>query len=152
MSDTVMERPKPTTVGDPKPRTRTKKSPPRDYIELVNRYGDFHFVTHNHVKDIETDGSSLVGHLEDISFYRLIETFGRPSDNFDDYKSDAEWDIEFDDGLVATIYNWKNGLNYTGKIDKDGNHGLQLTDMNKWNVGGKDPKVLDRLLTMLKLD
>ena len=151
MSETVMERPKPTTIGDPKPRPRTKRST-RHYVDLVNKYGDFHFVTHNHVKDIDPSGTSLVGYLEDTSFYRLIEMFGRPgTDNHDDYKCDAQWDIEFDDGSVATIYNWKNGLNYIGKIDKDGNHGLQLTDITYWNVGGKDPKVLDRIMTMLEM-
>ena len=150
MSETVMERPKPTTIGDPKSRPRTKRST-RHYVDLVNKYGDFHFVTHNHVKDIDPSGTSLVGHLEDISFYRLIEMFGRPTVG-DEYKVDAQWDIELDDGLVATIYNRKNALNYNDKIDKSGDHGLQLTDMTYWNVGGKDPKVLDRLLTMLKLD
>ena len=149
MSETVMERPTPTRMKKSTP-TRTKRAT-RHYVELVNKYGDFHFVTHNHVKDIDPSGTSLVGYLEVTSFYRLIEMFGRPSDNFDDYKSDAEWDIEFDDGLVATIYNWKNGLNYNDKIDKDGNHGLQLTDITYWNVGGKDPKVLDRLMTMLEM-
>ena len=86
MPETTMEMPRPKTVGDPKPRTRTRKSP-RDYVELVNRYGDFHFVTHNHVKDIDPSGTSLIGHIEDTSFYRIIEILGRPgTDNHDDYK------------------------------------------------------------------
>ena len=124
----------------------------RHYTSLQNRNGTFKFVTHNDVKDIHVDGTSLVGHLEDIDFYRMIDMFGRPGrDNHDDYKCDAQWDIEFDDGLVATIYNWKNGLNYNDKIDKSGDHGLQLTDMTHWNVGGTDRKVVDRLMSMLEI-
>ena len=47
MPETTMEMPRPKTVGDPKPpRNRTKKST-RHYVDLVNRYGDFHFVPHN---------------------------------------------------------------------------------------------------------
>ena len=124
-----------------------KLKPSRSYVEFGNRNGDFKFVTHNHVKDIHTAGTRLMGHLERVDFYRLIEVFGRPH-NSDEYKSDAQWDIEFDDGLVATIYNWKNGLNYVGAIGK--HHGKQLTDMTEWNVGGKDPKVVDRLMSMLE--
>jgi len=128
-----------------------KLNPTRSYVEFGNRNGDFKFVTHNHVKDIHTAGTSLVGHLERVDFYRLIEVFGRPgTDNHDDYKCDAQWDIEFGDGLVATIYNWKNSLNYNDRIEKNGDHGMQLTDMTHWNIGGKDPKVVDRLMSMLE--
>tara|TARA_Y100001963_G_scaffold135231_1_gene196642 strand:+ start:350 stop:739 length:390 start_codon:yes stop_codon:yes gene_type:complete len=122
--------------------------PTRDHVNFVNRNGDFKFVTHNHVKDIDVMGTSLMGYLKDIDFYRLIEVFGRPHDA-DGYKSDAGWDIEFDDGEVATIYNWKNGLNYVGAIGK--HHGMQLTDMTEWNVGGRDDKVVDRLMSMLDI-
>lgn len=140
-------------VNDLAEKELGKLKPTREYVvEMSNRNGSFKFSTHNHTKDIHVDGTFLVGHLKDISFYRLIETLGRPgTDNYDDYKSDAQWDIEFDDGLVATIYNWKNGLNYNDKIDKSGDHGMQLTDMTYWNVGGTDPKVVDRLMTMLQM-
>ena len=35
----------------------------------------------------------------------LISKLGEPTDSFDEYKTDAEWIIEFEDGNVATIYN-----------------------------------------------
>lgn len=45
-------------------------------------------------------------------------------------KVDAEWNIKFEDGTVATIYNWKNGKNYLGDV------GLELMDIRRWHVGG----------------
>ena len=143
-----MEKTPTMIVNDLVEKELGKLNPTRSYVEFGNRNGDFKFVTHNHVKDIHTAGTSLMGHLERVDFYRLIEVFGRPH-KADEYKSDAGWDIEFDDGLVATIYNWKNGYNYNKDAD-DGDRGLQLTDMTHWNVGGKDRQVVDRLMSMLE--
>jgi hypothetical protein len=60
---------------------------------------------------------------------------GPPGNSFDNYKTDGEWVIEFENGVVATIYNWKDGKNYCG--DK----GLELEDIQEWHIGGIDPRV-----------
>ena len=52
--------------------------------------------------------SHKVGDLE-LSFEKLIGTFGEPNLDSDGYKTDVEWGIEFDDGTIASIHNWKNG-------------------------------------------
>lgn len=57
--------------------------------------------------------------------------FGAPSKG-DGYKTDAEWKVMFEDGTIATIYNWKNGRNYNGKS------GLPKTRITEWHVGGEN--------------
>ncbi len=75
------------------------------------------------------NGTSLQGYVN-TTYANLVACFGEPDKNFDDYKSDANWDITFADGVVATIYNWKDGKNYAGA------DGLALADIREWHVGG----------------
>ena len=79
--------------------------------------------------DIDLSGTCLMGHL-DADYQLLVEKLGEPHYNGDAYKTDAEWDIEFEDGTVATIYNWKDGKNYCG------DEGLPIEDISEWHVGG----------------
>ncbi len=77
-------------------------------------------------------GTSLQGHIN-ATYDQLVAVFGQP-DVFtlenSDGKIDVEWAIAFDNGTVATIYNWKNGKNYCGA------DGLNVADITRWNVGG----------------
>lgn len=93
------------------------------------------FLTHNE-KEINVSGTSLVGYVN-TTYSKLFEKFGEPFD--DGYKTDAEWEIEFSDGKVATIYNWKNGKNYNGS------EGLDLDDITVWHIGGFDKSVVERI-------
>lgn len=92
------------------------------------------FQTHND-KSINTGGSSLVGEIN-VSFAKLTEKFGKPTGS-DGYKSDAKWEVEFENGVVATIYNWKNGKNYCGSS------GIPRTKITNWHVGGFKQEALD---------
>ena len=91
------------------------------------------FKTHND-KEININGTHLQGEFE-TTFDKLVETFGDPT-NGDDYKCDAEWEIEFEkqngDLVVATIYNWKDGKNYCGAS------GDEVEDITNWHIGGAD--------------
>ncbi len=78
-------------------------------------------------------GTSLMGTMN-ITFNSLVDLFGDPGPG-DDYKTDAEWIIKFEDGTVATIYNYKNGYAYLGKHD-----GLHIVDITNWNIGGLNLK------------
>ena len=81
----------------------------------------------------KANGSSLKGHLPHTTYDDLVCTFGQPTcDVGDGYKTDCEWLVEFEDGTIATIYNWKNGYNYCG-VD-----GKAVEDITHWNVGGHD--------------
>ena len=84
----------------------------------------------------DSNGTCLQGHLS-ATYQSLLLKFGEPSDSYDDYKSDAEWHLEFEDGTVATIYNWKDGKNYCG------DEGLELSEITEWHIGGRSPCVED---------
>ena len=64
-----------------------------------------------------------------ITYQELVDELGKPK-CFDDYKTDAEWNLLFSDGTYATIYNYKNGQNYCGE------DGLETEDITMWNIGG----------------
>jgi len=88
-----------------------------------------------------TFGTSRQGQLI-APYAELVELFGEPHDFFDDIKCDAEWYVEFDDGTVATIYNWKNGRNYCGP---DAPYAEEIT---AWNIGGITHKAAERILEL----
>jgi len=83
--------------------------------------------------DVEVIGSHGQGTI-DATFAELKHCFGNPRGSHDDNKCDAEWNIKFGSGNlveIATIYNWKNGLNYCGA-----ERGLRLCQMTSFSVGG----------------
>lgn len=84
---------------------------------------------------VDTNGTYLQGCVQ-AKFKQLCEVFGEPDESFDNYKSDAEWSMCFDDGTVATIYNYKNGHNYLGKA------GADTEDMTEWHIGGRTEQAL----------
>ena len=100
------------------------------------------FVTHNNA-DISINGTCLQGCIK-ASFSELRKLFGEPTDG-DGYKVDAEWDIRFDDGTVASVYNWKDGPNYCGES------GTPVQDIGEWHVGGESKKALDSVQIAIDL-
>jgi hypothetical protein len=100
------------------------------------------FTTHN-TAEIDINGSCLQGEIT-AGYAELVSLFGRPHDG-DGYKVDAEWDVRFEDGTVATIYNWKNGKNYYGE---DGTPTEQITD---WHVGGDHKRCVDKVQIAIDL-
>lgn len=99
------------------------------------------YQTH-HDRAIETDGTSYQGDLM-VPYHTLVAAFGAPLPG-DDYKVDAEWHFLFEDGAVATLYNWKNGPAYLGDD-------ARLDWVDEWNVGGHAPEVVERLARLLNL-
>ena len=101
------------------------------------------FHTHNTKKSIDAGGTHLQGAIE-TTYAKLKAMFGQPTDG-DGYKVDAEWEIEFEDGTIATIYNWKNGKNYNGA------RGLAKTKITNWHIGGHSSKATDKVLELLAI-
>jgi hypothetical protein len=99
------------------------------------------FYTHND-KEIYCNGTYLQGSIT-TTYAKLKALFGQPH-NGDGYKVDAEWELEFADGTIATIYNWKDGKNYNGK------DGLPKTKITDWHIGGNDKKAIQKLEELLK--
>ena len=73
----------------------------------------------------------------------LVKAFGEPFTAIMD-KVDAEWTIKFEDGTLATIYNWKNGKNYLGE------KGLELSDIGIWNIGGFEKKAVEAVAAAIR--
>ena len=88
-----------------------------------------------------TYGTHLQGNVG-ATYQELVEVFGEPIRYDSDgtthmsNKVDAEWRITFEDGTKATIYNYKNGLNYLGA------EGKRLSEISMWNVGGYDERAV----------
>jgi hypothetical protein len=80
-----------------------------------------------------TYGTHLQGNVG-ATYQELVEVFGEPTrfewSEESDNKVDAQWAIKFEDGTIATIYNYKNGLNYLGA------EGKRVSQIMMWNVGG----------------
>ena len=87
------------------------------------------FKTHNDSK-IDINGTHHVGSISE-TFENLLKVFGTPMGASDDGKVDVEWNIMFNDGIVATIYNWKNGPASLGL------NGINPVDLIDWHIGGK---------------
>ena len=102
------------------------------------------FITHNEDDSLDTNMSCLRGYVT-ATYAQLVGTFGEPlKEGFDDYKCDAEWIVQFEDGLVATIYNWKNGINYCGS------QGTPTAMINEWHIGGHDLSVVNHVKDALR--
>ena len=103
------------------------------------------YKTHNQ-KQVNVNGTFLQGEI--ITTYdKLVEAFGEPT-SADEYKIDAEWDIEFypkneKEPVVATIYNWKNGHNYLGA------EGWDVDAITYWHIGGYNPIVKEYVKNVL---
>lgn len=88
------------------------------------------YITHND-QDINVNMTHYQGEVR-ASYDLLATLFGQPHCG-DGYKVDAQWKIEWEDGVVATIYNYKNGVNYLGWRE-----GIPTELITEWNIGGHD--------------
>ena len=52
----------------------------------------------------QVNGTCLQGYVE-TTYAKLVEVFGEPQGASD--KTTAEWFVQFGDGTIATIYDWK---------------------------------------------
>jgi hypothetical protein len=100
------------------------------------------YKTHNETDDIDIDFTSLKGSIK-TSYNNILNKLGPSQKDFDNSKVDAEWTIEWEDGEIATLYNWKNGRNYCG------NYGDRIEDIINWNIGGFNHDIVSRLYNIL---
>lgn len=73
----------------------------------------------------DTVGTSFKGDLK-TTYNILIDTFGKPHETDLD-KIQAEWRFKFEDGTVATIYDWKE-------------YETPINNVTDWHVGGNSKK------------
>ena len=86
-------------------------------------------------KDAIVNGTSLQGHIT-TTYAELVEKFGEPN-CFGGDKTTVEWALEFGDGTVATIYDWKYGETPMHKTE--------------WNIGGKNIDAVFRVYEFMGL-
>ena len=96
------------------------------------------FITHND-EHVNINGTHLQGYIK-ADYSKLRGMLGES--HSDGYKTDWSWDIEFEDGTVATIYNWKNGPNY-------GAVGVTPDMVKKWHVGGHNSRAVEKVKKIL---
>jgi len=93
------------------------------------------------VNKVTPNGTCFQGYLN-CTYKDIVRCYGEPLEG--DHKTDAEWIILWDDGLVGTIYNWKNGKNYLGE------DGIEVEDITEWNIGGSKKNVETRINNKVK--
>ena len=83
----------------------------------------------------KADGSSLKGYIS-ATYDQLKEVLGKPQYiSTDPYsKVTCEWVLEFEDGLIATIYDWKMGAT--------------PLDVYDWHIGGHSSEVVERVQSL----
>jgi|APGre2960657373_1045057.scaffolds.fasta_scaffold98262_2 hypothetical protein len=84
--------------------------------------------------DAVVNGTSLKGHIV-TTYAELVEKFGEPNSGSD--KTTVEWRLDFADGTVATIYDWKYGETPMHKTE--------------WNIGGKNSDAVFRVYETMGL-
>jgi len=74
-------------------------------------------------------GTSLQGYVQ-ATYDQLVQVFGKPHYGPDaqEDKTTCEWQMEFSDGTVATIYDWKHSSTPYG--------------LYQWHIGGYDEQAL----------
>jgi len=97
----------------------------------------------------ETNMTHLQGKFI-MPYEALIIALGQPHykfDNFDDIenKIDVEWAFELPSGLIATIYNWKDGKAYLG------HQGTPVEQITSWHVGGHQMDAMHEIVDIINL-
>ena len=92
----------------------------------------------NSTKEIEIAGTSLQGYVETTKA-ELVSVFGDPM-NYEDSKVTIEWGIRFEDGTIATIYDWKRYEKGTPKDD----------ELMIYNIGGLNQRAVELVNLAIK--
>ena len=81
----------------------------------------------------EANGTSLQGYVT-ATYDQLVERFGEPEGGGD--KTTVEWCLAFEDGTIATIYDWKEYETPMYAYD--------------WHIGGKSNTAVTRVKQAFK--
>jgi hypothetical protein len=81
-------------------------------------------------------GTGLMGHIR-TTYGDLVDTFGEPTRGYTgDGKTTVEWQLIFEDGTIATIYDYKEDLT--------------PLDLYEWHIGGRNGSAVDRVLEVME--
>jgi len=83
-------------------------------------------------------GTSLQGYLpEGTTYHQIVNVLGEPLDGGWDGKTKAQWTIEFHDGTVATIYDYKQ-------------ESRPKEWVTEWHIGGNSRQAVDMVLDLFE--
>ena len=89
-------------------------------------------------ENVNVNGTSLMGAVE-VTYKQLVKTFGKETYGLSgDQKCECNWELLFNDGTVATIYDWKVNKKYCGKTE-----GISKSKNTDWHIGGNSPKAVE---------
>lgn len=92
----------------------------------------------NFTKDASIHNTCLQG-IATIDYKTLVEIFGEPNygpDMISRDKVSCEWDLEFEDGMIATIYDWhEEWTSYS---------------TYPWHVGGHSQAAFQRIMKLIE--
>jgi hypothetical protein len=83
-----------------------------------------------HDNTLSIDGTGFRGVIK-ADYHDLVDVFGEPDKECDGTKLDRQWILQFENGTIVTIYNWKDGPNYLRLA------GLDPEKIIDWHIGGK---------------
>ena len=76
----------------------------------------------------DVNGTSLKGYLN-AQYGILVTVFGEPHHTNLDGKVQVEWELEFEDGTIATIYDWKEYQ--------------PVEYVTEWHIGGHEKRAVE---------
>jgi len=88
--------------------------------------------------DANINGTSLKGYVI-ANYDELFDAFGQPDDGPDDRDADKVtccWRLQFEDGTIATIYDWKESATPYHRYD--------------WHIGGKSAQAVELVQNALE--
>jgi len=84
-------------------------------------------------------GTCLQGYLN-VPYSKIVEVLGEPNGGSDGYKTAFEWELTFENGTVAHIYDYKESNLYD--YDNPSPEQMIKEDFSRWHIGGYNEKVV----------
>ena len=100
---------------------------------------------------VDINGTHLQGYVL-ARYSDLVKIFGEPQEA-DGYKVSSEWEIEFADGTVASIYDYKETSLYDRDYPSPKNFRI-AADKGKgfeWHIGGHNKAAVARVYDALNI-
>jgi hypothetical protein len=88
---------------------------------------------------LDTNGTSLQGYMT-TTRRELTETFGEPLSYGEGDKVTIEWCLRFEDGTIATIYDWKRYEAGEPAMD----------EIFEYNIGGNNSNAVNAVAKKMK--
>ena len=90
--------------------------------------------------------TGLEGYIK-VPFSKVVEVLGEPQ-HTDGYKVAFEWNITFEDGTVATIYDYKESNLYDDDLPTPSE--LIEQEFSDWHIGGTSKKAVELISELFK--